>query len=93
MDLVIKGAVVASIFRDVDHSLEASIEGRAEDPALRFGAAFQGNLSKNFVPTCPSPSFTPVCCPESPVFSLVLLQGCNLDLQRCSIIPSRRPIA
>jgi len=55
MDLVIKGAVVASIFRDVDHSLEASIEGHAEDPALRFGAAFQGNLSKNFVPTCPSP--------------------------------------
>jgi hypothetical protein len=44
MDLVIKGAVVASIFRDVDHSLEASIEGRAEDPALRFGAAFQAIL-------------------------------------------------
>ena len=51
---MIESAVVAAIFSDVDHALEASIEGGVENFALRFSAAFHRNLAEGFVPSFPS---------------------------------------
>ena len=50
MDLVIESTVIAAVFRDVDHALEAAIERGVEDFALRFRAAFDCDLTESFVP-------------------------------------------
>ena len=50
VDLMIESAVVAAVFGDVDHALEAAIERGVEDFALRFCAAFDCDLTESFVP-------------------------------------------
>ena len=47
---MIESAVVLAVFGDVDHALEAAIERGVEDFALRFGAAFDCDLTERLVP-------------------------------------------
>ena len=70
MDLMIEGAVVAAIFRDVNHPFVATIKSGVKNFALRFGPAFYGDAAEHLIPTC-----------FSVLFDLVKSPGWNLMAQ------------